>query len=1550
MKCTKRSRVGARLLSLLLAVTLAAGLVSPAFAEDAGTASPASVAFELPQTELSLTLGGSTNLAPGAIKLLSAEGTELPAPADGAATWTWEGFAPAVNINWDTNGVANITALEQGIVNATVRLNYRFTNGAGAPQELTASRTCKITVAQAEPDGITLSDTVIVLDQGKTQQLAATVTPENANKTVTWSSDNGNIASVADGLVTAGKAAGKAKITATTVNGKTATCEVQVKGLTLSSTSIAIVQNETYPLKAEAVATAGEVYWESNKPEVATVDAVGNVKGVSPGTAAITAGIRNTDYRLVCEVKVTENTADIITASADAARPLRFSDIKSQMNDQCSRVLGSGLSYVVSLSVPVAQGTLYYGYDSADRPGEGVASLKSYYYSDSSGNLRLSNVTFVPNETYNGAAEIQYTGYNNAGRSFRGIIRVTVSKTNDVTYTTSARQPVYFSASNFNTICSERTGRALDSVKFTLPSADRGTLYYNYRGSSDYDSKVSADQKYGRTFTPSLDKVAFMPADNYTGTLTINYTGYDAGNGVYSGRVTIAVSGSGGGDLSYSTNSNGYARFDSDDFNKYCKGVTNRNLNYVYFTLPSSSQGTLYYNYRSSGSYDSRVSESTRYYRSSSQQLSNVYFVPNSGYSGTATVSFTAYDTDGERVSGVVSIRVDGKGDGTDVSYSCSKNDRVKFKASDFNDASLNYNNYNLNYVRFEQPSSSRGTLYYNYSSSSSTGTKVSSSTNYYRNSSYYLDDVTFVPYSNYTGTVEIDYTAWDVNGGRFDGTVSIRVGTGSSYGDLDYTVAKNGSVTFDADDFNEYSRDYDGNNLNYVRFTLPSSSKGTLYYNYRSSSSYDSKVSNSTSYYRSSSPSIGNVTFVPYTDYTGTVEIDFDAYDTNSNRFTGTVTVRVGSGSSAISYSAPQNGSVKFDANDFNKAANDYNGNSLNYVRFSTPSSSQGTLYYNYRSSGSYDSQVSSSTNYYRSSNQYLDNVSFVPAKNYTGTVSISYTGYTTGGASFSGTVTVRVGNAVSGTTVSYNTGKNTSVTLNADDFNTVSRNRSGYNLNYIKFTLPSSSTGTLYYNYRSSGSYDSKVSSSTSYYRSGTPALSNVTFVPYSGYLGTASISYTAYDTDGGSFTGKLEIQVGSSSFNNTVSYSTMTDKPVILKEDDFNTVSRSYDDNNLSYVRFTLPASNQGTLYYNYKPENKTYDSKVSSSTSYYRQSSPYLYNVTFVPASGFSGNCTFEFTGYDTSNSKFTGKVSVTVQKPVAGAIKYSSSGSVVAFREADFNAACRAVTGEDMVKLRFTPPSSNYGTLCYNYAGPGQYESLVSSGTEYFYNRSPSLASVSFILATGYSGTVEIPYTGEDANGMSFSGTVQIALTAVPATTRFSDMGNFPWAAASVEYLFANGVVTGTSANSYSPQASTSRGDFALMIVRAFRFTQNGAGETFADVPADSYYADAIDTARALGIVEGSGGVFRPNAAVSRQDAMLMLQRAMRASGWVLEEGSYADLAAFGDGSSVASYASSAVGAMVRLGVVQGDEKGRLNPLASITRAEMAVILYRALTL
>ena len=176
------------------------------------------------------------------------------------------------------------------------------------------------------------------------------------------------------------------------------------------------------------------------------------------------------------------------------------------------------------------------------------------------------------------------------------------------------------------------------------------------------------------------------------------------------------------------------------------------------------------------------------------------------------------------------------------------------------------------------------------------------------------------------------------------------------------------------------------------------------------------------------------------------------------------------------------------------------------------------------------------------------------------------------------------------------------------------------------------------------------------------------------------------------------------------------------------------------------------------------------------------------------------------------------------------------------------------------------------------------------------------------------------------------------------------MGNHSWANASVNYLASNGVVNGIGNGNYGPGLNIHRCDFVVMLCRAFGFNTGSNDSGFDDVPADSYYSQAVATAKRLGIVSGTGGNnFTPNGQLTRQDGMLMVRNALSTAGWSISSDP-AVLGSFEDGGTVSSYARNAVSALVQLGVVSGDSNGRLRPHDPITRAELAVLLHHIMTM
>lgn len=173
--------------------------------------------------------------------------------------------------------------------------------------------------------GVSLDLASLDINVGGTGTLVATVEPAEAgNKTVTWSSSDEGVATVADGVVT-GVAEGSATITVTTVDGGfTATCAVTVSnavtGVTLDQTAVTLEVSETVTLVATvapADATNKTVGWVSGNEAVATVNNSGLVTAIAPGTATISVITMDGSFMATCQVTVTDPTVAVTGVSLD---------------------------------------------------------------------------------------------------------------------------------------------------------------------------------------------------------------------------------------------------------------------------------------------------------------------------------------------------------------------------------------------------------------------------------------------------------------------------------------------------------------------------------------------------------------------------------------------------------------------------------------------------------------------------------------------------------------------------------------------------------------------------------------------------------------------------------------------------------------------------------------------------------------------------------------------------------------------------------------------------------------------------------------------------------------------------------------------------------------------------------------------------------------------------------------------------------------------------------------------------------------------------------
>lgn len=156
-----------------------------------------------------------------------------------------------------------------------------------------------------------------------------------------------------------------------------------------------------------------------------------------------------------------------------------------------------------------------------------------------------------------------------------------------------------------------------------------------------------------------------------------------------------------------------------------------------------------------------------------------------------------------------------------------------------------------------------------------------------------------------------------------------------------------------------------------------------------------------------------------------------------------------------------------------------------------------------------------------------------------------------------------------------------------------------------------------------------------------------------------------------------------------------------------------------------------------------------------------------------------------------------------------------------------------------------------------------------------------------------------------------------------------------------------GIVTGTDAVHFSPDASCTRAQLVTFLWRAAGSPVVNYAMNFNDVDSGTYYAEAVRWAASEKVVEGTTAeTFAPDAAVTRAQMVTMLYRFAKARGMDTTQGGMA-IREFDDFDAVPAYALEAMDWAVNAGVLKGDNN-RLLPQDNCTRAQIVKMLYRAL--
>lgn len=177
---------------------------------------------------------------------------------------------------------------------------------------------------------------------------------------------------------------------------------------------------------------------------------------------------------------------------------------------------------------------------------------------------------------------------------------------------------------------------------------------------------------------------------------------------------------------------------------------------------------------------------------------------------------------------------------------------------------------------------------------------------------------------------------------------------------------------------------------------------------------------------------------------------------------------------------------------------------------------------------------------------------------------------------------------------------------------------------------------------------------------------------------------------------------------------------------------------------------------------------------------------------------------------------------------------------------------------------------------------------------------------------------------------------------------FADVAADAWYADAVQYVYENGMMSGTSETTFSPDLTTTRGMIVTILYRlegSPDLSNENLGYPYADVDANAYYADAVYWARQNDIVSGmSAEQFAPNNAITREQMAAILYRYAQFKGYDVSV--KADLSVYTDAAQVSTYATDAMAWANGAQLIAGTSQATLTPAGNATRAQVATILMR----
>lgn len=175
---------------------------------------------------------------------------------------------------------------------------------------------------------------------------------------------------------------------------------------------------------------------------------------------------------------------------------------------------------------------------------------------------------------------------------------------------------------------------------------------------------------------------------------------------------------------------------------------------------------------------------------------------------------------------------------------------------------------------------------------------------------------------------------------------------------------------------------------------------------------------------------------------------------------------------------------------------------------------------------------------------------------------------------------------------------------------------------------------------------------------------------------------------------------------------------------------------------------------------------------------------------------------------------------------------------------------------------------------------------------------------------------------------------------------FSDVNHLPWAKDAINALFEKNIISGVDGVSFMPDRNLTREEFSKIVFLAFNFEKdNGKIAPFTDYGKEQWFYPYVNALYRSNIINGiSETEFGVGKEIKRQDVAVILDRVIS----LYKITNVENKASYTDIDQVSEYAEDAVNRLSQTGIINGNDDGTFNPHAPVTRAQVAVMIYRAM--